>query len=544
MREGLTYHIRRITMGFEPVLLVFLILLCNYRFSFKIAALAGIYFYRPDFKFKRDGIFFFYLAMIALGIVNSAFFHVRDTAGQWGVLFTSSLIWTGGLLAYHQIRLFTEKSDPVRLLNTIKVLAVVNLLVSLFDLLKVMVATGAVNPYAQISAPPYGISSGDLIGGVFGGMHLVNTILSAFLLITFIYYGNFTFVLICLIPFLLTGSNFSTLMLAVMLIYAIITLKNTVRKYYALFCLPVIILFYIKVAPENARYMSNLIAKMITREPQSSEVVQAQPANVPPLMQRLDKEQLIQLYLEYKRRQGAKLNSNLNDEHLQIYRKIAHYEQDRKTFEIENTNYVFFKKDSIKNAKLNSEFYEYGKLRQYDFNREAGKVTSFRQTISYLKENPANMMFGAGPGGFSSRMAFISSRIVDDSRLLMLAPKYETAEFRQNHKSIFKYLMFLDDESHSIINLPFSWYNQVAGEYGLLGILAFILLYLLYFVRILPLSRCGRILLPAMIAFFLFDYWFERLSVMVVFEMLMLLDLKFSEEEKRHGSGNGADAGV
>ena len=43
----------------DPILLVFLLMMLNYRFSFKIIAIIGIFYLRPNFKIKFNGISFF-----------------------------------------------------------------------------------------------------------------------------------------------------------------------------------------------------------------------------------------------------------------------------------------------------------------------------------------------------------------------------------------------------------------------------------------------------------------------------------------------------
>ena len=199
-------------------------------------------------------------------------------------------------------------------------------------------------------------------------------------------------------------------------------------------------------------------------------------------------------------------------------------------------NKVFYLKDSLQKAKSAKQFFEYGRLKKFDLDKEAGKIISFRQTANYLRSGPGALFFGAGAGSFSSRQAFITSGIVEDSRLLMKLPHYETSEFKNNHEAIFKYLMYRDDETHSITNLPFCWYNQMLGEYGLFGALVFVVFYCGYFLKRFRLLSYGKLLLPAMLMFFLFDYWYERLSVVIVFEILMLLDLKIKAQEETQES--------
>lgn len=529
----------------DPSLLLFLLFMLNYRISFKLIALVGIYIYRPNFKIKRDGIFFFYLFMILLSLL-SVFFRNDFSYNHMIVVISGSLIWLACLLSYHQINLWLASSSAFQITNSLKVLVAINFIVSIVDILKIMIINQTLNPYTQIVGPPYGISSGDLIGGVFGGLHLVNTVLCSFLIVFFIDKKHFFYVLLCLVPFLLTGSNLGAIILTGMLIYITIFNKEMLAKYFAIFSITIISLFYIKITPQNTVYMvktidkvrNQLMVKSTANETVNNKGKQdsqlTEIANQTPKKQ--TKEELINRFIWYKQRLIA--NDSVSEigkeQKIKILNLITAFEnKEKRSFE-KATDMVFHKKDSIKIVKNNSSFFEYGNLKKFDLDAEPGKLTSFKQTRDFLKSDLKTALFGGGVGSFSSRLAFITSKIVDDSRIMEMIPKYETKDFRENHKAIFKYLLFLDDETHSITNLPFCWYNQVLGEYGLIGFALFLIFYLYFFIRKFPDSLSyGRIILILLLGFFFFDYWYERLSVVILFELIMLLNIKELIEKNR-----------
>lgn len=515
----------------DLVLLLFLLLVTNYRFSFKILAIVAIYFYRPNFKFNKSGIVYFYVSFIFLSLFNllvvSGDLSVNHTATVLG----ACLIWLACLLTFHQLQLFVEKNEIKKTVNTLKSLVFINLLFSVVDLIKIMIATQTINPYNQISPPPYGISSGDLIGGVFGEMHLVNMSISAFLLLFFLYQKNFLLSLLTLIPLLLTGSNLGTLITVMVLLYMLIIKRDLLVKYYILFTLAVVVIFYIKITPDNLSYFSKSLIKLTHKSTvkQVESFDEEENRVITPVKSDEDiKNEKIQNYLFVM--SGNRLKDTLDS----VYFLKQEYLKTEAKKKQKRNDYTHYVKDSLQNAKEKDKRFEYGKLKKFDFHKTPGKIISFQQVCDYLLSSWKSFFFGSGPGGFSSRLAFISSGIVDDSRILMALPVYENPEFTRNHKAIFKYLLFLDDKYHSITNLPFSWYNELLGEYGVVGLIIFIAFYLGFLFKRFKLLTFGKLLVALMLTFFLFDYWYERLSVMVLFEIIILLDIKMTTEKIRN----------
>ena len=92
---------------------------------------------------------------------------------------------------------------------------------------------------------------------------------------------------------------------------------------------------------------------------------------------------------------------------------------------------------------------------------------------------------------------------------------------------IYTYIFFSKtDGLHSIINNPASVYDQLLSEYGLLGLSAFFIFYTGFFIKKVKLLSYGIPLLLLLSGILFFDYWFEQLSIIVFFELLMFLNLK------------------
>ena len=79
------------------------------------------------------------------------------------------------------------------------------------------------------------------------------------------------------------------------------------------------------------------------------------------------------------------------------------------------------------------------------------------------------------------------------------------------------------------MNSPNSVYGQIISEYGLIGFAAFILFYLGYFLKRLNHTGYALPVVMLMLGALAVDYWFEQLSIIIIFELIMLLHLKESK---------------
>jgi len=93
-----------------------------------------------------------------------------------------------------------------------------------------------------------------------------------------------------------------------------------------------------------------------------------------------------------------------------------------------------------------------------------------------------------------------------------------------------KWLLSIDykDGTH---NQPFSFYNQILGEFGLMGVFLFFI-YLFYIIRNWHKLTYGRILALSTLGFFILDYWFDYFSVILFLELFINLNIKENTREQ------------
>jgi hypothetical protein len=171
-----------------------------------------------------------------------------------------------------------------------------------------------------------------------------------------------------------------------------------------------------------------------------------------------------------------------------------------------------------------------------------GKVLAIKETIKFAKASPRNLLIGAGAGNFSSKLAFKASNLgvmgKYPERLVYIAP-----EFKENHLKLTVRYYVMSASEHSVINFPNSVYNQLLGEYGLVGVMMFVIFYLWYFIKRIRKLTYSLVLLLMLLMFFMFDYWFESFSIVVMFELMALIDLQ-SKTERAATAGNSATTSV
>lgn len=155
------------------------------------------------------------------------------------------------------------------------------------------------------------------------------------------------------------------------------------------------------------------------------------------------------------------------------------------------------------------------------------KIVAGKQTYDYWTDSWDNFVFGAGGGKFSSRTAFITGGeyVSYPDKLI-----YRSSDFEKNHFPLWNNKILSGDFKDGTANQPFSFYNKIIGEYGLIGMILFII-YLSVFFRKYKKLTYGRLILVAFLFFLFLDYWFEYFSVVIFFELFLFLDLKNSTEK-------------
>ncbi len=157
--------------------------------------------------------------------------------------------------------------------------------------------------------------------------------------------------------------------------------------------------------------------------------------------------------------------------------------------------------------------------------RLPGKIIALQQTITYFKAHPLKIFTGLGIGNFASKLAFRTTSM----KVAGGYPKrftYISDAFRSNHLDLYLFYFTNKDDFHSMAHSPNSTYDQVVSEYGLVGFAAFVFSYLLFFIKRIKRNTYAVPLFLFMLGTFFTDYWFEQLSVVLFFELLILLKHK------------------
>jgi hypothetical protein len=199
------------------------------------------------------------------------------------------------------------------------------------------------------------------------------------------------------------------------------------------------------------------------------------------------------------------------------YRPTAQVKQkENRFFSFLLKNYMASGRDSLNN--------------QYDWGKP-GKLTAGLQLVDFYRQHPSIKWFGAGVGNFSSRIAFKSTALGIGGRY---PEKYAYLHpyFQNAHLYVYLYYHAQWQINHTAANTPDSTYYQVVGEYGIIGLCLFFFLYACYFLWKTRRSTYALPLVFLMLAAFSVEYWFERVSIVILFELLVLLDLRTLQEER------------
>ncbi|MDW5289002.1 hypothetical protein [Formosa sp. PL04] len=152
------------------------------------------------------------------------------------------------------------------------------------------------------------------------------------------------------------------------------------------------------------------------------------------------------------------------------------------------------------------------------------KIKSFWQTGNYWSSSVKSFILGSGGGNFSSRAAFITS-----GDYVNWYPKnwsYASPEFVKYHLGIWNHDFGNPwDNINNTANQPFSFYNKIIGEYGLIGLCLYVFLYINFFVKNRNSLTYSKFMLVILLGYFVLDYWYEYFSVIIIFELLTLKDI-------------------
>ena len=526
------FNFRRLISTVDWQLLLFLMLFLNVKLAVKIAAIIIIYLLRFNFQFKfslKDPrLPLFYPLIIGIAFVGFSLNYTFASPNYLPVFFIGILFWVLCLLAVHQVKLAVEKNDVEVIHRTILAFFVINAIISLFNMGLIIWETGALNPYRyQGGYQKYFVETGDYIRGITLDTSTTNAVINAFGVVYFLVKKNPLMVLVCMGILLITSSNFTNLALMIVLALLFIFKTNRDQKSVIVVCMMLLVVFMVKISPENNVYTYQTIKNAI-KPPTLPPVAQTNIGNKPTLSAEDLKRQIAQKYLDSIK---ARLNANHPqkspgsvipyvgngryiipgpDINTPPYQTATDTDAEQRQL----LAFIGAHKTELPISSKNS--FSYGL---------PGKGIAFLQTLKFLQRHPLKIAAGDGIGNFSSKAAFKAAG-------LGLAGGYPAKyayisnDFISNHLDIYLNFFSKKAELHSLTNSPSSVYDQLLAEYGILGVLAFCIFYLGFFMGQRQYLTYGLPILALVLAVLFIDYWFEQLSVIVFFELLLFTDMK------------------
>ncbi len=533
--QGVLFY-KKPAYAIEWKLLVFLILIMDVKLTVKGLALIFIFLTQPNFKFgfniKNSRLPLFYLIVICVALFD--FILYRDFSFNYLlVALAGIMIWVACILTIHQVKLLVEHTDIEILHNTITAFFILNIFCSLVNLSTILFEIGLRNPYLyQGQYQKYYINTGDFIKGISFDTSTTNAVINSFGVIYFLVRNKYALVLASVITLILTASNFGNICLSVILITLFVFKSNREQKSVMVISTILMIIFYSQISPQNNSYLTETLNKFILQKKDDSP----SPANLIPIRIRPDslltdesrKEKLAVLYLDsLERIRLANLDakSKKAEEKLRVRMEIP-------KDPIHTPSFQWTRDTTSFQRRLLSFLRSRYSHMNFDVPEgSSGKSLAFRQSYGFLKDHRNKILSGDGIGNFSSKLAYKATGL----KMAGSFPPgltYLSSDFLYNHFRLYAYFSLKPAESHSIIHSPASVYDQLLTEYGLIGITAFTIYYLGFFGRQWKTLTYGLPIIALLLSFFLVDYWFEQLSIVILFEFLMFLDMK--EHSKSH----------
>jgi len=523
-------------------LLLFLVLFLDVKMEVKVAAIVLVYLVRADFSFgfsfKNSRLPLFYPLAIAIAILN--WIIGRNFSLNYDlVLLTGIGFWTLCILAMHQVKLSVDGHDTETINRTIILFFIFNAVVSFFNLASIILETGHINPYTyQGHYQKYFIGTGDYIRGITFDTSTTNAVLNAFGVIYFLSKKNAGMLLLCMAVMLFTAANGINLL--ILLIIAVILAVKSTREQKSLIvvCGMFALTFMSQVSPQNYIYVHETIKNNFFPQPIHTVPV-AKP--LPYITERPDST----LTPEEKRQKIAQ--GTLDSIYLTIHPKPIPHKEYPITLEtgriiLPGANLTLRKYQHIADTSAYQKHllgFISGHKAELPISRDSaaightpGKVVEMKQTFGFFKQHPFRLLTGDGMGNFSSKLAFRASAIgYAGGYPQKLA--YVSPDFLSNHLDIYLNFFSKNKDNHSLINDPGSVYDQLLAEYGLIGTIGFAIWYLWYFIRHYKKLTYGIPLTILLLGVFFLAYWFEQLSILLFFELLLLLNIKENSPEKQ-----------
>lgn len=511
--------------------LIFLIGITYVKLYVKIAAVVFYFIYLAYKKYKTPaltGFSRFYFIMPVVGTIGSLIHNSFTVDGYWFGWLMSVINWLLAGLAVHYLAASVYNLPKEKITASIKVFFLFNALFSMGELGKMILDSGQVMPYWYWEPTEYyGGSTGDHIKGIMSNISVTNATLNAIGTLYFIYNNQFRWAALCLLILLLCTSNLTLILLLVTLVGIFLLVGKKRTRVQILYAFLLIGLVYPVLSLNNIKY----VGAVYDRETEKKDVATTteptttgkKKKDVPFYEQKLSSKQI------YEFDKSMYYHMRKNDTVLISYKDDLKYIQRLGTAESQNNTNLKLEPYILKNIIEKWYGVEYDKT-PLGVDASLIKIYTHKQTLHYLFSRKRNLPFGAGIGNFSSKQAIKATG-------LGLQGDYPTKyiyvsdDFLLNHLYSLLFVFSMPIGEHSIINMPNSVYNQIAGEYGLVGIFCFIFFYVAFPLKNFRQLKATRYIAPLFMLFLGFEYWFEMLAITAIFELFVLMDIHYEKNE-------------
>jgi hypothetical protein len=511
--------------------LVFLIGVTSIKLQYKfvVIILYTIYMFVKSRKinFEKNGVTKFYILMPIVGLIGA----IASGAFQWSTYYVgyimSVVIWGMCAMTFILIKNTLQPSDTQKNKKTIEVFFILNAFICLLELLNLVRISGHPFPYWHPSMEHvYGVSTGDHLHGIFfGNVSTVNATISLLSVFYFIFQDKKWLAFIALIVCLLCTSNLSVLILVIGLVFGFVFNKGYRKQFFATLVLCGVM--YTFLTPANIRYSQKIAAKI---KSQFSKTSSETSSVVKVINSKSGKSTKVEVKrseitgqidtvititeMPYMDNGRFRMNDILNDFRTPVLKN-------QRTSASLSQIQVYENTSALRNEL--SKWYDipYDEM-PLNVNPKVGKVVYAKQTFEYLKNHKLQFILGTGPGNFSSKLALKMTGF----QLEGTYPekfRYISKSFFENHFQTYMIYWAQSVAEHSIINYPGCVYWHIGGEYGLIGIALLIVFYLSFFYKKCLEDKRKFVFLVLLGGLFVFDYWFELLTLTIFFELFMLI---------------------
>jgi len=449
--------------------------------------------------------------------------HSFNVPGYWfGYLF-GLLQWAICAAALFLLYIAITTGNREKLIKTVEAFFIINILASLLQLMLIMIASKSIFPYwLYDEAGRYGVSTGDKLFGIVFNNSINNSAISTIGGIYFLFNKKVKLALICMLVMVLCTSNLSVIIALFTLTIAFIFIREKDSRKKIAITVLFLLIVYPTVSPVNLQYISTIFKTFVLHDATKYEN--------PDSFKVLGRNPVLERQNDSLKKLGIKTSEISMKYHLLINENDSFTSVSRlKQLKKQNDKYININSNvAIVQSVLKRSFFliygvpvEESPLTIYS---KPGKVYSFKQTFYFLGSNFRNLLFGAGMGNFSSKLAVKMTGLELQGKY-PIQYVYVSKPFVENHLYTILYYLSKNVALHSVLNMPNSVYNQIAGEYGLIGIILFVVLYVGYWWKKSTRYGYGKYLIIVLLLFFGMDYWFEMASLTVIFELLMLMDI-------------------